>query len=225
MSDYSEQALALISRLVALQLWEIGAIKINPGAPFKLVSGNYSPIYVNCREVISSVVFADVFAAAIRLFCNARKIMFDIVAGGETAGIPLAAFLSRSLGVPMVYIRKQTKDHGVARRVEGTSIKGRRVLLVEDLITDAGSKISFLNAIRAAGGNVGDVLVIFDRLQGGEAALREHGTALHAITNLDVALKEAESVGLIGTHESALLKNYLASPKKWHEERGLAFHE
>src|SRR5439155_18001337 len=111
-------------------------------------SGNYSPIYVNCRQVISSVVFADLFSAATRLLCATRQIQYEILAGGETAGIPLAAFLSRSFGVPMVYVRKEAKEHGIASKVEGGDVNGRTVLLVEDLITDAGSKIVFGNVVR-----------------------------------------------------------------------------
>src|SRR5437588_9844672 len=112
MNDKSEKLMGSMQRLVALHLWEVGAVKINLKKPFKLVSGNYSPIYVNCRQVISSVIFGDLFSAAVRLLCTARDIRYDILAGGETAGIPLAAFLSRSFGVPMVYVRKEAKEHG-----------------------------------------------------------------------------------------------------------------
>jgi orotate phosphoribosyltransferase len=214
-----------MQRIVALHLWELGAVKINLETPFKLVSGNYSPIYVNCRQVISSVVFADLFAAATRALCATRGIQYDVLAGGETAGIPLAAFLSRSFGMPMVYVRKEAKEHGIASKVEGGDVAGRKVLLVEDLITDAGSKISFAKAIRTAGGTVTDVIVIFDRLQGGEDVLKQHGMALHSITNIDVALQEAENKGLISTHQLGLIRDYLVSPRAWHEKNSLQFHE
>jgi orotate phosphoribosyltransferase len=214
-----------MQRLVALHLWELGAIKINLEKPFKLVSGNYSPIYVNCRQVISSVVFADLFSAATRLLCATRQISYDVLAGGETAGIPLAAFLSRSFGMPMVYVRKEVKEHGIGSRVEGGDVSKRKVLLVEDLITDAGSKISFAQAIRGAGGIVNDVIVIFDRLQGGETVLREHGMTLHAITNMDVALGEAEAIGLLSSHQLEMVRDYLKSPPEWHRKKSLEFHE
>ena len=225
MSDKSDNVLASMQRLVALHLWELGAVKINLETPFKLVSGNYSPIYVNCRQVISSVVFADLFSAATRLICINRKIQYDLLAGGETAGIPLAAFLSRSFGAPMVYVRKEAKEHGIASRVEGGTVDGRKVLLIEDLITDAGSKIVFANAIRKAGGTVADVIVIFDRLQGGEETLRKNGMRLHSITNMDVALQEARAVGWISSTQLEAVKEYLSSPRKWHQIKSLEFHD
>jgi orotate phosphoribosyltransferase len=225
MSQKTDHLLALMQRLVALHLWELGAVKINLESPFKLVSGNYSPIYVNCRQVISSVVFADLFSAATRLLCAARKIRYDILAGGETAGIPLAAFLSRSFGLPMVYVRKEAKEHGIASKVEGGDVKDRRVLLVEDLITDAGSKLVFANAIRKVGGKITDTIVIFDRLQGGEKKLQEEGIALHSITNMEVALSEANAVGWITSAQLSGVKEYLSSPRAWHQRRSLEFVE
>lgn len=225
MKGQSENLLVLMQRMVALHLWEIGAVKINLETPFKLVSGNYSPIYVNCRQVISSVVFADLFAAATRILCTSRRVSYDILAGGETAGIPLAAFLSRSFGIPMVYVRKEAKEHGIASKVEGGDIRDRTVLLIEDLITDAGSKIIFAEAIRKAGGTITDVIVIFDRMQGGEDAMRDHGMALHSITTMDVALREAETTRLLSVRDLDKIREYLESPRAWHQRRSLEFLE
>lgn len=225
MSEKSEILLSTMQRLVALHLWELGAVKINLETPFRLVSGNYSPIYVNCRQVISSVVFADLFSAATRLLCVTRQIQYDVLAGGETAGIPLAAFLARSFGAPMVYVRKESKEHGIASQVEGGDVKGRNVLLIEDLITDAGSKIAFANALRKAGGTIKDVIVIFDRLQGGHDVLKEYGIALHAITNMRVALEEAKAVGWISLEQLTAVNEYLSSPRAWHQKRSLNFLE
>jgi orotate phosphoribosyltransferase len=225
MPNVSNTLLESMQRLVALHLWELGAVKIDLDTPFKLVSGNYSPIYVNCRQVISSVSFAEIFSAATRLLCVSRQIQYDVLAGGETAGIPLAAFLARSFGMPMVYVRKESKAHGIASQVEGGNVKDRKVLLIEDLITDAGSKIVFANAIRKAGGTIKDVIVIFDRLQGGEVALREHQMALHAITNMDVALREAVAVGWVTSAQLTAVKEYLASPRAWHQKKSLDFRE
>jgi orotate phosphoribosyltransferase len=225
MSGNAEILISSMQRLVALHLWELGAVKINLKTPFKLVSGNFSPIYVNCRRVISSVVFTDLFSAAARLLCAARQIQYDILAGGETAGIPLAAFLSRSFGVPMVYVRKEAKEHGIASKVEGGDVRGRRVLLVEDLITDAGSKLVFANAIRKDGGKVKDTIVIFDRLQGGEKKLQEEGITLHSITNMNIALSEASAIGWITSGQLSGIKEYLSSPREWHQKKSLEFLE
>ena len=100
-----------------------------------------------------------------------------------------------------------------------------RVLLVEDLITDAGSKLSFVQGIRDAGADVKDVLVVFDRLQGGKEALGTVGIALHALTDMKVALSEAKCSGLLETNVIQSVQEYLDSPQQWHTQRGLKYDE
>ena len=219
------QVLTSIQRVIALKLWELEAIKIDLARPFRLTSGNYSPLYVNCRELISSPTFVELFCAAARTACDALEIRFDVVAGGETAGIPFAAFLARTFGCPMIYVRKEPKTHGIATRIEGRAIEGARVLLVEDLITDAGSKLSFIGAVRDAGGEVRDVLVVFDRRQGGQEALAKVQVNLRALTDLDVALVVGEESKAIPTEDASKVRDYLRAPKAWHETRGLSFIE
>jgi orotate phosphoribosyltransferase len=223
MSDVTKEILDSIRRTAALQLWQLGAVKVNLDRPFKLTSGNFSPIYLNCRQLISSVAFADLFAAAARIIVESEKVEFDVVAGGETAGIPFAAFLARSFGRPTVYVRKATKEHGLSSLVEGVLSSGSRVILVEDLITDAGSKLHFVNAIRAAGGVVEDVLVVFDRQQGGRLALKDKGIRLHAVTDMEMALKMASEANVISADALDAVRAYLASPKAWHAQRQLAY--
>lgn len=223
MNDLTKEILDTIRRAAALQLWQLGAVKINLDQPFKLASGNYSPIYMNCRQLISSVAFADLFAAAARMIVESQKISFDVLAGGETAGIPFAAFLARSFGKPMVYVRKAAKEHGVASLVEGSLSAGARVLLVEDLITDAGSKIHFIESLTGAGGAVTDVLVVFDRLQGGGEALARSGVRLHSITDMDVALSVARDSGLLSAAQLVAVADYLKDAKAWHAARSLEY--
>ncbi len=213
----------LIKETVALMLWQFEAIQISPDKPFRLTSGNYSPIYINCRRLISYPTFIQYFCGAAKYFIDRREIKMDIVAGGETAGIPFAAFLAQSLSLPLVYIRKKTKAHGLATLVEGNLPKDKRVFLVEDLITDAGSKIHFVESIRANEAYIEDVLVVFDRKQGGAEALRRSGISLHSLTDLDVALNVAQQSNNVKNNAIALVKKYLASPIEWHHEMGLEF--
>lgn len=216
-----EQVLENIQRLIALQLWQLGAIKVNIDKPFELTSGNFSPIYINCRQLISSPAFLDLFTGATRIICEHREIEFDVVAGGETAGIPFAAYVARAFGKPMIYVRKETKQHGVASRIEGILDPGARVLLVEDLITDAGSKMSFIKAIRAAEASVSDVMVVFDRLQGGKEALAEKVIGLHALTDMEVALSQGQAI--LSETDLMSVREYLKSPSDWHQVRDLIF--
>ena len=212
-----------MSRLVALQLWKLGAVKVSEAEPFRLASGNFSPVYINCRQLISAPAFVDLFAASARILCDQRGIRFDVIAGGETAGIPFAAFLARSFGSSMIYVRKEAKSHGIASRIEGVLTPKTRVLLVEDLITDAGSKLSFVEAIREAGATIEEVLVIFDRLQGGQEALAHEGIRLHAITDMNMVLQEAESAEILSSEGMKSVQDYLQSPREWHARMGLAF--
>ena len=208
---------------MALLLWELKAIKVRFDQPFKLASGNYSPIYIDCRRLISSVVFVDVFSAAAKSVCMARDIVFDVVAGGETAGIPFAAFLARSFQCPMVYVRKENKAHGIGSRIEGKLTSGSRVLLVEDLITDAGSKLSFISGLNEEGAIVRDVLVVFDRLQGGRDALHQHSVALHALSDMEIALDVGVDLDLISNEQRRELNGYLMSPTDWHTRHNFPF--
>jgi orotate phosphoribosyltransferase len=220
-----EQIVEGIRRVVSLQLWQLGAIKVNLTEPFRLVSGNYSPIYINCRLLISSPAFVNLFSAAARIICDHRNIDFDVVAGGETAGIPFAVFLAHSFGKPMVYVRKATKDHGISSRIEGVLQPGTRALLVEDLITDAGSKLSFIEAIREVQATVRDVLVVFDRLQGGKEALAQETIQLHAITDMNIALEAGHTAKQISSADLVSIQRYLHEPRQWHLERGLQFRD
>ena len=223
MSKLTNEILASVRRAVALQLWELGAVRVNVKKPFKLASGNYSPIYINCRRLISSPAFVDLFTAATRIVCETSKVEFGVIAGGETAGIPFAAFAGRAFGKPMIYVRKEVKSHGIASRIEGSLTPGARVLLVEDLITDAGSKLGFIEAIRQAGATVKDVIVVFDRLQGGQRALRKDGVTLHALTDMNMALSVGKESGTLPKEVENIVNSYLRNPREWHKSVGLPF--
>ena len=185
--DPTDPILSRLREAAALWLWELGAVRVRPDEPFRLASGNSSPIYVNCRRVISEPGFMQLFSAAATAICGRRGVAVDAVAGGETAGIPFAAYLARALARPMVYVRKKAKGHGLAARVEGHLEEGSRVLLVEDLITDGGSKLGFLDALAAAGGEVSDALVLFHLV-----TLTAVSTALLALRRLDARPDDRE---------------------------------
>ncbi len=214
-SDLTEPILRHLRQAVALMLWETGAVQVRPESPFRLASGGLSPIYVNCRRVISEPAFMSLFCAAARLLCERRRLRFDVVAGGETAGIPFAGYLASALAKPMVYVRKKAKGYGLAGRVEGHLRGGERVLLVEDLITDGGSKLGFLDALREAGAEVSDALVLFDRQQGGDEILRQREVRLHAVADRSVALAVGEAEGRLTAADAAAVEDYFRDPEAW----------
>ena len=212
-----------MKEVMAVLLWEIEAIVVDINKPFKLVSGNYSPIYINCRRVISYPALMQLFTASAITLCRLNKIRMDVVAGGETAGIPFAAYVANSLSLPMVYVRKRGKGHGIANLVEGSLPKNAKVLLVEDLITDAGSKISFIEGIKGVGGIVKDVLVLFDRQQGGREALEKRGIRLLAITDLATVLPVGKEAKFLSDDHLLSVQNYLRDPFEWHRKHNLQY--
>ena len=153
----------LVAELTAKMLFEIEAVHFMSDKPFIFTSGKASPVYIDCRKIISFPRVRSTlmdFGAA-KLAENIGFEEFDAVAGGETAGIPFAAFIAERLNLPMQYIRKKSKGFGRDARIEGDIQKGQRILLVEDLTTDGGSKLNFAEAIRDAGAEVRHTFVIF----------------------------------------------------------------
>lgn len=221
--DLTVQILPRLRQAAALVFWEAEAVRLNLQKPFELASGNRSPIYINCRQVISDRAFMALFVAAARSILERADASFDAVAGGETAGIPFAAYLAQGLDLPMLYVRKKAKGYGIASKVEGKLPPGGRILLVEDLITDGGSKLGFVDALREAGGVVVDSLVLFDRQQGGADTLAQHQVRLHSVTDRQTVLEVAQESGLLALEDRQAIDAYFRDPASWHEERGFAY--
>ena len=212
-----------LRQTVARAFWLAEAIKVNVAEPFALASGNHSPIYVNCRLLISDPEFMRLYTEVGQRVLSAAGVKPDAIAGGETAGIPYAAYLARDSDLPMVYVRKRAKGYGIASKVEGRLEEGWSILLVEDLVTDGGSKLGFIEALRAGGATVEDALVLFDRQQGGDRLLAEHGVTLHAVTDRTTTLEVGEAIQVLERAERREVEVYFADPASWHSQRGLAF--
>ena len=144
---------------VAESLLKVGAVKLNVAKPFTFVSGIKSPIYCDNRQMIGypkeRKVIIDGFAKILK-----RK-SYDVLAGTATAGIPWAGFLSERLEAPMAYIRSAKKDHGAGKQIEGADLKGKKVIVIEDLISTGGSCIKAVEAAREAGAKEVEVIAIF----------------------------------------------------------------
>ena len=153
----------VIAELTAKMLIEVEAVRFSSGEPFKFTSGWASPVYIDCRKLISYPrVRQTLMDFSVSII--ARNIGFesiDSVCGGETAGIPFAAWISDRLMLPMQYVRKKAKGFGRNAQIEGDFDDGARILLVEDLTTDGNSKIKFCEALREAGATVDHTFVVF----------------------------------------------------------------
>ncbi len=184
---------------------------------FTYVSGRKGPIYVDMRVLPSTVPAMDAVTDAMAETVD--KLGPDILAGAETAGIPLAAVLSMKTGIPMVYVRKKPKEHGTRSQVEGFLDDGQGVLLIDDMITDGGSKLGFIAGIREAGGEVSAALVVLDRLQGGSATLSGAGVGLHSLITLPELLDYMVAEGLLERERYDEVVSYLADPDEWERRR------
>jgi orotate phosphoribosyltransferase len=212
-----------IARLSARMLLEIKAVDFNTETPFKLASGLLSPSYVDCRKLISypriRATLMDFLT--ITVMRNAGFEAFDNIAGGETAGIPFAALVAERMALPMTYVRKKPKGYGRNARIEGVMTEGQRVLLVEDLTTDGGSKISFVDAIRDTGASCGHTAVIFyyDIFPETEKTLGDHGVQLHSLCTWWDVLAEARAQGSFDAATLDEVESFLKAPRAWQDAR------
>jgi len=212
-----------IARLTARMLLEIGAVNFNTDEPYTLASGLPSPSYIDCRKLIS---FPRIRATlmdfmAVTVMRDAGFEAFDNIAGGETAGIPFAAMVAERLALPMTYVRKKPKGHGRNARIEGAMSEGQRVLLVEDLTTDGGSKLSFVDAIRETGATCGHTAVIFyyDIFPETVKSLSDHGVQLHHLCTWWDVLAEARAQGAFSAATLSEVESFLKAPRAWQEAR------
>jgi orotate phosphoribosyltransferase len=210
---------AEIARLTARMLLEIRAVHFNAAEPFTLASGLPSPTYIDCRKLISFPRIRSPLMdfLTVTVMRNAGFEAFDNIAGGETAGIPFAALVAERMGLPMTYVRKKPKGYGRGARIEGEMREGQRVLLVEDLTTDGGSKLSFVDAIRETGAVCAHTAVIFyyDIFPETEKTLGDHGVDLHSLCTWWDVLAEARAEGVFDSRTLSEVEHFLRDPRKW----------
>jgi orotate phosphoribosyltransferase len=201
-------------------LLSIDAVGCNLEKPFKLTSGWASPVYVDCRKVIS---FVPERREILRLMADAVSgAAFDVVAGGETAGISYGAWVAELLSLPYVYVRKKPKEVGKTQQIEGEVKAGQRALLVEDLATDGASKVNFLNALRSAGAVCGHSVVVFyyGIFPRAPEIIRGAGITLHAMTTWRHVIDAAEATGYFKPDQVRGIREFLESPEAWSKAHG-----
>ena len=212
------------ARTVARILLDIKAVNFRPEEPYMFTSGWASPVYIDCRKLIS---FTDERRTVIRLAMQTLErggglAAVDAVAGGETAGIPYAAWIAEAASRPMLYVRKKPKGFGRNAQIEGDLKEGWRVLLVEDLATDGGSKINFVNALRGAGGVVTDAFVVFYYGIYPKAlkVLEDAGLRLHYLATWRDVLAEADRGGYFPKSAIKEVGVFLDDPVAWSAAHG-----
>ena len=210
-----------IARLTARMLLEIKAVNFNTEDPYILASGLPSPSYIDCRKLIS---FPRIRSTLMDFMCvtvmrNAGLEAFSNIAGGETAGIPFSALVAERMALPMTYVRKKPKGYGKNARIEGVMTDTDRVLLVEDLTTDGGSKLSFVDAIRDTGAECAHTAVIFyyDIFPETIKTLGDHGVELHYLCTWWDVLAEARAQAAFSEDTLSEVEKFLNDPRAWKE--------
>jgi orotate phosphoribosyltransferase len=211
------------AEITARILLETDSVLFRPEDPFTFTSGLRSPVYIDCRRLISfpraRKKLMDLAAALIERHTGFESL--DAVAGGETAGIPFAAWIADRLSLPMLYVRKQPKGFGRNAQIEGELREGARILLVEDLASEGTSKLNFVRAIRQAGGQIDHAFVIFNYgiFPQIETSLAAEGIHLLALANWWDVAHTAERLGRFGPGQYEAVESFLRDPNAWSHAR------
>src|SRR5947208_10754368 len=212
-----------VPQKVAQILLSTESIAVYKDKPFVFVSGRISPVYIDCRKLLSFAPQREyiVTALAKKAETDIGLDHIDVVAGGETAGIPYASFVSHLIRKPMIYIRKQPKGYGGTKQIEGILEPGKRVMLVEDLITDGLSKLRFNIGIRGAGAKMTHCLCVFDyasdRLNQheGKINLAKNDIGLHVLANWDDVLDAGLTKNYFSEEANRQIIDFLKDPENW----------
>ncbi len=214
-NDLTDKQIALATASILL---EIDAVKFNVGKPFTLASGLKSPTYIDCRKIISHPKERN---RIMDFICKRVKNLeqFDVIAGGETAGIPFGTLLADRLDKPLIYVRKKPKGYGRNAQIEGVIKPKQHVVLIEDLSTNGESKVSFVQAIRATGAICNHAVVIFcyGISSGTENILTQHNINLHYLATWQDILEVATVKKTINSSTFNSVESFLKNPLAWSE--------
>ena len=191
----------LVNDLYAIQALKFGE--------FRLKSGVLSPFYVDLRGIIAHPPFLQ--AVALRILDVLRPLRLDRIAGIPYAGLPIATAVALAGNLPMLYARKEVKDHGTRRAIEGTFTPGEVVVLIDDVITDGASKFEAAAPFLEAGLVIKDFVIFLDREQGGADRLREKGYALHSALRISAVLAHLRDTGRLPADQYQRCRDFIAT--------------
>ena len=210
-----------MSQEIAEALIAIDGVGFKPTQPITFKSGIKSPVYCdNRRFPFFPAQWAKVIHGFEHLIAE-QGIACDVVGGIEAAGIPHSAALGFASSTPSIFIRKEAKGYGAKKRIEGGDVIGKRVVLVEDLVTTGSSSLSAVEALRAEGAVVNDCLCIisygFPEAKQNFAAA---GVKLHALTTFEAVLEVALLQKIIDANAAATIQDWLSDPHGWASRHG-----
>ena len=206
---------------------DIMAIKLRPDNPFTWASGFRMPIYNDNRMFLFHPEHRNLLARGFEEILQPEKIPYDVIAGTSTAGIPPATTLADHLGKPMIYVRDNPKDHGLQNQIEGidaeSDLQGRKVVLVEDLISTGGSSARAVQAIRDANGKCNYCISIFN--YGLDKAVQAFDSLnprceVRSLLTYDALLEVAKETDYVNEQQAEMLAEWREDPFNWGEKHG-----
>lgn len=208
------------SEKIAEILLKIGAVSLNAIKPFKYVSGILSPVYTDCRVLMSFPkerrIIRDLYVELIK---SAGQ--FDVIAGTATAGIPHAAWVAEKLNLPMIYVRGSAKDHGKGNQIEGKLYKNQKVAIIEDLISTGESSCETARAIKKAGGKTNYIFAITTYgMEKAQQNFKKNKLKILTLTDFATTVKVAENLGLIKDAERNIILAWTKDPPNWGQQMG-----
>lgn len=204
-------------KTIANILVEHNIVRTNFTNPFLWASGIHSPIYCDCRELMSITSARNEIIDGFIELIKEKNLPTEMIAGTATAGIPWAAFVAERLSEPMLYVRAKPKDHGAGKMVEGRGEENKKILVVEDAISTGGSSIVSANALRKElTATVEHILGIFTwstpKVAENE---KEHGITFHTLTDFSEIVEALKASGKISDEEEASLNRFHDNPREW----------
>lgn len=209
------------SQIVAKILLELKAVSLSAKVPFKYSSGILSPIYTDCRILMSypkeRQIIRDLYIDAI----NKTGIKFDVIGGTATAGIPHAAWIADKMNLPMIYVRGKVKDHGKGNKIEGKVEKGQNVAIIEDLISTGESSLQTAKAIKMAGGKADFVFSIMTySMDAADENFKNSGLELISLTNIGELINSAIEMDYIKESDKPVILDWTSNPISWGKKMG-----
>jgi orotate phosphoribosyltransferase len=202
-----------MQNLIARDLLSIGAVFLRPDEPFTWASGIKSPIYCDNRLTLTAPAVRNDVENGLAEVIRREYPDVEVLMGTSTAGIAHAAIVGHLMNLPMGYVRSGAKDHGRGNRIEGKLEPGQKVVVVEDLISTAGSCIEVVEALREAGAEVLGIASIFTYgMRKGLDRLAEAKVKNVSLTNLDAVAKVAAETGYINPEDVARLLKFRDNP-------------
>jgi orotate phosphoribosyltransferase len=203
-------------KAVAEKLLQINAVKLNPTEPFTWASGWKSPVYCDNRKALSFPYIRDFIKSEM---CNVIFEKFpeaELLAGVATAGIPWGAMAADQLKLPYIYVRSKPKEHGLGNQIEGYYEQGKKVVVIEDLISTGKSSLQVVDVLKESGLAVAGMVSIFSYgFSIAERAFKDAGVSFTSLTNYQTLVQLAIEKGIVSAEQEMILLNWRSNPAEW----------